>query len=482
MHNIEVAGNGTAWVGIARRQPEVSGAHQGIQILCLAARHGLVSRKLALWIHPPIFFRNSPDMKLAHAMTLLLCLSLLAADARKPSTREANSTDWPGWRGPDRTGICPETGLLTSWPENGPRLLWKAGGAGEGLSTPSIAGNLIYLMGNRDGQEWVVAMDRTQEGKEVWKTALGAVRHGGSGYPGPRSTPTVDGDRVYALGLNGDLACLEAKSGNVVWKRDLVGDFGGSTPGWGYSESVLVDGPWVVCTPGGAKSTMLALKKDDGAPVWQSEIGDPAGYASIVVTTVDGVKQYVTFTMRGVISVRAEDGKLAWRYDRPASGTANIATPIAHDNKVFASAGYGMGSGLVTLEQQDGKFVANESYFSVGLKNRTGGCVLVDDYVYGSDENGILVCLNYATGEEKWKERLGICSLLYADGMLFARDEGGRMNLVKASPDKFEKLASFDQPDRSGATAYPHPVIADGKLYLRDQDMVFCYDVRGDGQ
>ncbi|MEX2119464.1 MAG: PQQ-binding-like beta-propeller repeat protein [Pirellulales bacterium] len=413
-------------------------------------------------------------MKLPASLAAIVSLTLLAA--RFPNR---SASDWPEWRGPERTGASAETGLLDNWPEGGPALLWKATGLGEGFSTPSIAGERIFTMGNRDGQEWVIALDRRREGRQAWATPLGSVRHGGGGYPGPRSTPTVDGPRVYALGLNGDLACLNARNGEVVWKRDLVQEFSGTTPGWGYSESVMVDGPWVLCTPGGQEATMLALDKLTGDVVWQSKIGDTAAYSSIIDTEVGGVKQYVQFTMNGVIGVRAKDGELLWRYDEPASGTANISTPIALGDTVFATAGYNRGAGLVELSRQGDGIAAEKVYFTNELQNKTGGAVLVDGHVYGCHEAGFLVCLDYQTGEALWRERaVGVCSLLYADGMFFARNEGGTVHLVKATPEGCTVISSFEQPERSDRTAYPHPVIADGRLYLRDQDKLFCFDVR----
>jgi outer membrane protein assembly factor BamB len=419
-------------------------------------------------------------MKSFSLVTALLALTMIAA---KPVRRSpGTAADWPAWRGADRTGVSHETGLMTSWPNGGPNLLWKSTGLGEGFSTPSIAGKLIYGMGNANGQEWVFARDRTKRGAQVWATPLGMVRDGGGGYPGPRSTPTVDGDRVYALGLSGDLAALDAQNGTLVWRHNLKAEFGGSVGGWGYAESVLVDGPWVVCTPGGPQATMLALNKENGTPVWQAKVGDVADYSSIIKIEVDGVKQYVQLTHQGVIGVNAANGELLWRYNAPANGTANASTPIFGDAGVFAASGYGTGGGLVHLVRNGSLFDAKEVYFTKKMKSQHGGMVLVDGYLYGSDED-VFTCLDFKTGEVKWQDRTpGKGSVVYADGLLFCRSEGGPVSLVRATPEKFELLGQFEQPERSGAASWPHPVVADGRLYLRDQDSLFCYDVRGDGK
>ncbi|HVX59203.1 MAG TPA: PQQ-binding-like beta-propeller repeat protein [Pirellulales bacterium] len=419
-------------------------------------------------------------MKFRLLFAAVAVMALLGADSRRIVS---SSGDWPAWRGPLRNGLSQETGLLKAWPEEGPQLLWKASGLGEGYATPSISGKLIYEMGNREGQEWVYALDRTKRGEQVWATAIGPVRHGGGGYPGPRSTPTVDGDRIYALGLNGDLLCCNASTGEIAWRRDLVGEFGGKVGGWGYSESVLVDGPWVICTPGGPQATILALQKKNGKPVWEAKVGDVADYSSIIKVEISRVPQYVQFTKQGVIAVSAKNGEFLWRYDAPANGTANASTPLFADGDVFASSGYGTGGGLVRVKRRGRQFQAEEVYFTKQMKNHHGGMLLIDGYLYGSDDPGVLTCLDYKTGELQWKDRsCGKCSLTYADGMLFCRSERGPVSLVKAAPEKFELLGRFDQPDRSAKPSWPHPVVADGRLYLRDQDVLFCYDVRGDGK
>jgi outer membrane protein assembly factor BamB len=387
--------------------------------------------------------------------------------------------DWPAWRGPNRDGICAETGLLQEWPKDGPVLLWKAQGIGEGYSGPAIVGDRLYTMGDRDGKEWVFALDLTKEGKQVWATPIGAIRHKGSGFPGPRATPSIDGDRLYTLGINGDLVCMKVDDGSILWRHDLVKDFGGKIPNWGYAESPLIDGPWVVCTPGEAKATMVALDKLDGKPIWQSKAGDPAAYASIIKFQVGDVKQYVTLTAKGVIGVRASDGEFLWRYDKPANKTANCTTCVAFRQTVFGASAYGTGGGLAWVHETPDGFVAKELYFTKKMQNHHGGMILRDGNLYGSSNNE-LNCLNYRDGKVRWSSHEpGKCSVLYADGRIYCRDEKGPISLVEATPEGYHLKGRFDQPDRSHREAWPHLVIAGKRLFVRDQDVLLCYDVAG---
>ncbi len=391
----------------------------------------------------------------------------------------ALADDWPQWRGPNRDGICGEVGLLKEWPSGGPKLLWKATGLGEGFSGPAVVGDQLYSMGAAGGQEWVFCLDLTKGGKPVWGTPLGPVRHQGSGYPGPRSTPTIDGERLYALGISGDLVCLDLRSGKLIWRVDLVKDFGGAIPNWGYSESVLVDGPLVLCTPGGQRATVAALNKNDGRPVWAAPVGDPAAYSSIIKVRLAQVPQYVTLTGKGVIGVDAKDGTPLWRYDRPANSTASIPTCIHYGQTIFGASGYGTGGGTVWITRTPQGFNAKEMYFTKDMQNHHGGVIRVGDYIYGASNPGLLTCINYRTGETVWKDRgPGKCAILYADGMLYCRDEKGPITLVEATHEGYRQRGRFDQPNRSEREAWPHPVIAGGKLFIRDQDVLLCYEVK----
>lgn len=404
----------------------------------------------------------------------VLASSVFAAPA--PPVRK--SYDWPQWQGQDRTAISHEKGLLHAWPKTGPNLVWRASGLGEGFSTPTVADGRIFTMGNRGKTEYVIALSE-RDGKELWAVETGPVRANGGGYAGPRCSPTVDGDRVYALGLNGDLLCLEVRTGKEYWRKDLRKDFGGQVGGWGYSESPLIDGDRLLCTPGGKKATLVALDKKTGDLIWEGPVprGDQAHYSSIIAVKVDGKRQYIQFLSGGVVGLSGE-GKYLWRYDHPHNGTANCSTPLFHDNHVFAASSYGTGGGLARLTPGDDGCKAEEVYFTKQMKNHHGGMVLVDGFLYGSDE-GQLVCMEFLTGKVKWSERkAGKGSIAYADGQLYYRNEGGPVLLIDANPEKYVERGRFAAP-RSNRPAWPHPVLANGKLYIRDQDMLLCYDVKG---
>jgi outer membrane protein assembly factor BamB len=431
-----------------------------------------------------VSLRTTPALATLLVLTglALLCSPAEPAGAGNAPRRPAGSAagEWPQWRGPDRTGISRETGLLKSWPAGGPKLLWKADGLGGGYSTPSVAGGRIFGMGYRGEDEVVWALD-ARTGKEAWGTAIAAANRRRKGYgDGSRSTPTVDGARLFALGDSGDLVCLETATGRLVWKKDLVTDFGGGVPGWGYAESPLVDGEKVVVTPGGRMATLVALNKLNGEVIWKAQVpeGDGAQYSSIIAADVDGQRQYIQFLRGGVVGVSAKDGKFLWRYDRPANGTANISTPIFRDNHVFAASGYNTGGGLAKLTTSPGGVTATEVYFTRNMQNHHGGMVLIKDHLYGFNGSN-LACIDFKTGALAWENRsVGKGSVAYADGNLYVRSERGPVALVEANPTMYVEKGRFDQPERSSKAAWPHPVVAGSRLYLRDQDILLCYDVK----
>jgi outer membrane protein assembly factor BamB len=405
-------------------------------------------------------------------------------------TLSAWAADWPQWRGPERTGLSKETGLLKEWPKGGPKLLWKVKDIGGGYSTPAVVGDRIYLMADRKGKEFVVAL-AVKDGSEVWSTAVGKVGpNKGPQYPGARSTPTVDGERIYALGSDGDLACLEKDKGKVVWSKNLKKDFAGSPGMWAYSESVLIDGDVLVCTPGGKEATLVALKKKDGATLWKCRVpqGDAAGYSSAIAVEVGKVRQYVQFLGGGVVGVEAKTGKFLWRYDETTDEAANIPTPVFHDGCVFTSTSRN-GTGLNRIKVSKDSVSSEQVYYNDTRLNSVGGVVRVGAYVYGTDAKGQLVCMEFKTGKEKWRHAsVGSASLCYADGMLYVRGQGGtgfgrempaRLALVEASPDSYKEKGRFEQPDHGSRPAWPHPVVANGRLYLRDGNVLLCYDVKG---
>jgi len=409
---------------------------------------------------------------------ILFCI-LFCVWSTSITAQRAAADDWPAWRGPQRDAICRETGLLKEWPTDGPPLAWKTTGLGEGFSSVSVVGNVLYTMGHKDGKQWAMALDISKAGKIIWESDFGPVRYDGANYPGSRATPTIDGNRLYTTGIAGDVVCMDIKDGRIVWQKDFVKDFGGKIPQWGYAESVLVDGPWVIGTPGGEENTIVALNKNNGNKVWGAAVGDPAAYSSVIKATIDGVKQYINLTAKGVIAVRAEDGKSLWRYDAPAGKVANCTTCISSGNSVFAASGYGIGGGRADIERNGNEFEAKEVFFSKKMQNHHGGTILFDGMIYGCSNPQDLTCLDFNNGDMKWSDKSsGKCSILFADGMLYCRDENGPVSLVEATPEGFNLKGRFKQPDRSDKNSWAHPVIANGMLYLRDQDVLLCYDVQ----
>jgi outer membrane protein assembly factor BamB len=413
-------------------------------------------------------------MKAQRCFLLALCLSLLP--------RPVAADDYPQWRGPDRNGVSKETGLLKEWPKEGPKLLWESKEVGGGYSTPAVVGDRVYLMGDKDNEEFVLALS-AEDGKKIWSTPVGKVGKNGPGpqYPGTRSTPTVDGDFLFALGSDGDLVCLEKAKGKLVWKKNYKTDFNGVPGAWAYSESPLVDGDVLVCTPGGTKAALVALNKKTGDVIWQTAnpVGDEAAYASPTVAEVGKVKQYVQFLQKALVGVDAKTGKLLWRFDKTWGKTpANIPTPVFHDGLVYSATTYG-GGGLAKLTADGDKISATEVYLSKDLPNALGGVVLVGDYLYGTSSKG-LKCVEFATGTIKWENAsVGIGAVCYADGRLYVRAEKGDVALVEATPDGYKEHGRFKQPDRSNKPAWPYPVVANGRFYLRDRDVLLCYDVKG---
>jgi outer membrane protein assembly factor BamB len=414
---------------------------------------------------------------LASAALLFLLTFCPASFAAQP---KAAGGDWPQWRGPQRDGLSTEKGLLSSWPEKGPPLLWQVKGLGSGYASVAVAGDKIFTLGHRAGDTYLIARARAG-GKELWAIKVG---RGGNA----QSTPTVAGNLAFGLATNGDLVCVDITKGNALWRKNLPKDFGGQMmSGWGYSESPLVDGDKLVCTPGGKSATLVALNKKTGAVLWRGVVpeGDGAGYASIVVSEACGVRQYIQLLGRGIVSIAAKDGKFLWRYNKVANGTANIPTPIVKGNFVFCSTGYGAGSALLKLVKDGKKIKPEEVYYLKGNKfqNHHGGMVLVGDYVYaGHGHNeGFPICVEMKTGKIAWNQGRGpgggSAAVVYADGNMYFRYDSGLMALIEASPEGYKLKGTFSIPHKGGAPSWSHPVVAGGKLYLREQDWLMCYDI-----
>lgn len=393
----------------------------------------------------------------------------------------AADADWPQWRGPHRDGIAPETGLLQEWPAQGPKKVWEIKNLGAGYSGVAVVDGKIYTLGDASDASYLYALNEA-DGKRLWAAKVGKVG-GGGGYPGPRCTPTVDGDLVFALAQFGDLVGVETATGKVRWHKNLVNDFGGKMMSdWGYSESPLVDGDKLICTPGGARGTLLALNKQTGAEVWRTTaLRDSAAYSSPIVVEIGGVRQYVQLTDASVFGVAAEDGKVLWRAVRRGR-TAVIPTPVFHDNCVYVTSGYGVGCDLFRITAADGQFKAEPIYTAnKTMVNHHGGVIQIGDYIYGYSDGKGWVCQEFKTGKMMWAEKayLGKGCITYADGRFYLRGEDrGTMVLIEASPQGFKPTGQFEQPDRSDQKAWPHPVIAHGKLYLRDQGVLLCYELK----
>ena len=416
------------------------------------------------------------------------CLCFSAVSVTRPANMAASTFDWPQWRGPERNGISKERGLLKQWPAEGPKLLWQVNDIGDGYSTPAVVGTRIYLMSNRGMENEFVQALSTQDGRTIWTTRVGNVGNGTDFlYSKARSTPTVDGGLIYAMGSDGDLACLETGGGKIRWQKSIKKEFAGKPGVWAYAESPLVDGDVVVVTPGGDQATMVALNKKTGAVIWKSAVpgGDPAGYASAIIVQAGGRKQYVQFLSKGIVGVDAKTGEFLWRYAEVAKGMAQMVTPVARDEYVYGGA-QGVGGGLVRLKADPGGVTAEKVYFARGLPNDIGGSVVVGEYLYGTTDTG-LVAAEFTTGKVKWQgEGIGSGSLAYADGQLYLHGQNGNVALIEATPEAYREKGRFTppvQPKRRKLGPFPekawaYPVIANGRLYIRDIGTLWVYDIK----
>jgi len=410
----------------------------------------------------------------------------------------AHAENWPQWRGADRANRSSETGLFNHWGDNGPPLAWTAEGLGSGYASVSVVGSRIFTTGDLDNNQAVIAID-SSNGKVVWTSPISdsVPKHG---YEGSRSTPTVDGDRLYVVSSGGAIICLSGRDGKTIWRREFKEFDGQMMSGWGFSESPLIDGDNVICTPGGPEAMVVALNKNTGANVWAcsmaggdvetgvngKELKDGAGYASPIISEGGGVRQYVQLVGKGLIGVRATDGKLLWKYSRVANGTANIPTALVQGDYVFTSTGYGTGSALLKLVADgDGGVNAEEVYWleSKDLQNKHGGMTLVDGFIYCGQGNGdgLPICVEMMTGENAWgpirAAGKGETSTVYADGHIIFRREDGTIILAKATPEKFDVVNIFKPAFQQGKT-WAHPVVANGMLYLREQGKLMAYKLK----
>jgi outer membrane protein assembly factor BamB len=387
--------------------------------------------------------------------------------------------DWPQFNGPHRDNKSLEKNLAPRWPKEGPQLTWTSHGMGAGFSSVTVVQGVVYTMGNKGASETIIALD-AGTGEKIWSTPVSWASHPSAG-DGPRSTPSVSEGAVFGLGGNGDLTCLDAKTGAIRWQKNIMVEFEGQSPGWGVCESVLVDENRVICTPGGSKATFVALNPANGEVIWKSlsPQKDHAGYASPAVAEIGGLRQYVHFTSSGTVGVRADDGSFLWRDDSAANGTANCSSPLVAGNFVFSSSNYGTGGSLVKLAGNSSGVKAELVYHTHHMTVHHGDMVIVDGLVFGASDPGVLTCLDLPTGNVKWASRAaGKGSITEADGRLYLRTETGTMILVEAAGSGYHELGRFEQPNRSKSSAWAHPVVAAGRLFLRDQDLLLCYDLK----
>lgn len=406
----------------------------------------------------------------------LLLLTLAA-------TPPAVADDWPQWRGPDRRNLSPEKGLLQEWPKEGPPLVWQATGLGEGVASVAVAGGRVYTLGYKGEDERVVALD-AKDGKQVWSSRVGpVVKELGVMRWLSQRTPTVDGDRLYAFTARGELICLETATGKERWRRDYRRDFEGRTHSFGYCDYPLVDGDKLLCTPGGAKATIVALNKTTGEEIWRTAVpgGDGAGHSVMVTAEFGGVRQYVNCLGRGLVGIAAKDGRFLWRYDKLANGTANTGAPLVRGDLLFYANGYGTGCGVVQITRERDSFKVEEVWRQkTGLPAWCGSPVLVGDQVYFCDTSERATGIELKTGKllVQGTDRPGR-ALTYADSCLYVRSLNGKVSLVQVSPEKAQVTGAFEPPRQSKTEpTWTFPVVADGRLYLRDMDALFCYDVR----
>ena len=404
--------------------------------------------------------------------------------------------DWPQWRGPDGTNHSSETGLFEKWGSRGPRLNWTAEGLGSGYATVTVADGKIFTSGDSESAQFISAY--SLDGKQIWTKDITdePPKHP---YQGSRTTPTYHDGKLYVVSSDGAISCLDAKFGRKVWSKNFDLWNGKMMSSWGYSESPLVDGDNVICTPGGDTGMVVALNLETGEQTWActlpdygEELGingksllDGAGYSSAVISNGGGVRQYVQLVGRGLIGIRASDGKLLWRYRKVANGVANIPTPIVDGDHIFTSTAYNTGSALLKLGSFSDGVDVEEVYWLDGrtFQNKLGGMTLVDGHIYCGHGNGsgLPVCLEMKSGEIKWgplrAKGKGESSLVYADGHLVWRRQDGHVILTKAHAGAMDVVSSF-KPAYQEDNSWAQPVIAGGVMYLREQDKLMAYELK----
>jgi len=405
-------------------------------------------------------------------------LAIVAWAAGLLGTASAAAWEWPQFHGPRRDNKSEETGLLEQWPEGGPKLLWTAKGIGHGFSTVAIADGRVYTTGNIAKQTVITALGL--DGKKLWAVANGPAWR--REVPGARGTPTIDGGRLYHENADGDVVCLDAKTGKEVWGLNILKKFRGRNIRWALAESLLVDGDRVICTPGGEAAGLVALDKASGETVWVcTGTHDKPGYCSPIIVDCQGLRQIVTLMAKSVVGVHAATGKLLWRVPHETRYDENISTPVFHNGCIAVSTQY-TGARLLRLRVDGQRATAEEVWAAKAPDNQHGGLLLVDGCLYGScrqEARGPWVCLDFATGERLWKARgIGRASATCADGRLYLLNHGRTVALVEPSAKAFRLVSQFHIPSGGRGPSWAHPVVCGGCLYIRHGDFLYCYDVK----
>lgn len=386
------------------------------------------------------------------------------------SSSFSRADDWPQWRGPNRDGVSSEKGIKTTWPAEGPAKLWEAK-IGVGWAAVSVAKGRLYTIGNTDDADTVYCFDAIT-GREVWKHSYSSAAKDPNGYPGPRATPTVDEDRVYSVSRQGNLFCLSAQNGDIIWKTDYQNDFKSAAPTWGFAGSPLVEGEVLIAEVGAKDAAVVAFNKKTGAVVWKSK-GDKAGYSSPVAYTQNGVRYVLTFSAFGLESRRVKDGALAWKHAWKTNYDVNAVTPIVVGEKIFLASAYGVGGAVLDISSGQPVELWKHKQMAVHMT----GAVFWGGHLYGFDEN-TLRCVDFNTGAIKWGEtKYGKGSLILADGRLIVYGGRGQLGLVEASPAGYKEIA-FAQV-LGGKDTWAPPALANGLLYLRSLETLAAFDLRG---
>jgi len=388
---------------------------------------------------------------------------------------------WPRFHGPHGDNISTETGLLKQWPADGPKLAWAIRYIGDGYSGVTVDDGLIYTAGNVGGETTISALDL--DGTSVWQAPNGKAWTGS--YPGTRGTPTIDGGRVFHESPLGEVVCLDAKTGDEIWRINILERFRGKNPEWALAESVLIDGPRVICCPGGPNTAVVALDKETGETIWQSESaeGDLPGYCSPMLIEHEGRRIILTMTDKALIGVGADTGRLLFRYPHRTKYEIHATDPIYRDGRVFISSGYGTtGSEMLRIDAARDRLSVEKVWGSRDLDNHHGGVILLDGYLYGcahSFHGRAWICLDWNTGDMMYAQKgVGKGSATCAEGMLYVMNEQGTVGLVKATPDGHDLISRFQLPEDSDAKTWAHPVICGGRLYLRRGEYLYAYDVK----